>query len=62
MIRIYTKSRHISKINSYLNSINLEHEIFTKDDIIPNTSFELGVSYCYPKKISNDLHNDKKNH
>ena len=55
MIRIYTKSRHISKINSYLNSINLEHEIFTKDDIIPNTAFELGVSYCYPKKISNDL-------
>ena len=57
MIRIYTKSRHISKINSYLNSINLEHEIFTKDDIIPNASFELGVSYCYPKKISNDFEN-----
>ena len=55
MIRIFTKPRHVSKIHNYLDSLKVEHEIFTKDDTFPNTSFDLGVSYCYPKKISNDL-------
>ena len=55
MIRIYTKSRHILKIHNYLNSLDLEHEIFTKDNVISDTLFDLGVSYCYPKKIPNEL-------
>ena len=55
MIRIFTKPRHVSKIHNYLDSLKIEHEIFTKDDTVPNTSFDLGVSYCYPKKILNDL-------
>jgi len=55
MIRVYTKSRHVSKIVDFLNSLNLEHEVFTKEDSIPDTTFDLGVSYCYPKKISNQL-------
>lgn len=57
MIRIYTKTRHISKIDKFLNQINLEHEIFTtlnppKHELNP---FDLGVSYCYPRKITEPL-------
>jgi len=57
MIRIYTKTRHISKIDKFLNQINLEHEIFTtlnppKHELTP---FDLGVSYCYPRKITEPL-------
>jgi len=56
MIKIFTKTRHIKKINDFLNSINLEHEIYTiKDNIISSEKFELGVSYCYPRKILNPL-------
>ena len=55
MIRIYTKQRHISKITKFLNSIKLEHEIFTIHDNPPKTNFQLGVSYCYPRKISLEL-------
>ena len=55
MIRIYTKQRHISKIHKYLDSINLEHVIFTIKDSSSIESFELGISYCYPKKITNPL-------
>jgi methionyl-tRNA formyltransferase len=57
---VYTKSRHISKIIEFLNSLNLKHEIFTKEDNVPDTPFDLGVSYCYPKKISNQLLNIPK--
>ena len=55
MIKVYTKHRHILKIHNYLDSLNLEHEIFTTNDLDTETSFELGVSYCYPKKILNEL-------
>ncbi len=55
MIRIYTKQRHISKIHKYLDSINLEHVIFTIKDSSSIESFDLGISYCYPKKITNPL-------
>ena len=51
MIRVYTKQRHILKIKNFLNSLNLENEIYTiKDKPILN-DFDLGVSYCYQKKI-----------
>ena len=33
MIRVYTKERHIKKIENYLNSLNLEHQIYTVKDI-----------------------------
>ena len=52
MIRIYTKDRHIEKITKFLNSINLKHKIFTNETDKEITEFELGISYCYPKKIS----------
>ena len=55
MIRIYTKTRHISKIDNFLNLLNLKHEIYTINDIPLDTPFDLGVSYCYSKKISNEL-------
>ncbi len=55
MIRVYTKQRHISKIIKFLNSLNLEHEIYTIKDNPPIKSFDLGISYCYPRKITNPL-------
>ena len=59
MIRVYTKARHIEKIHRFLNSSKLEHEIFTT--INPPSKereleqFELGVSYCYPRKVTEPL-------
>jgi methionyl-tRNA formyltransferase len=59
MIRVYTKTRHISKISEFLSSINLKHEVFTtkKQPTIQHEleSFELGISYCYPRKIKEPL-------
>lgn len=55
MIRVYTKERHISKIKKFLDSINLEYEIYTIKDNPPLSSFDLGVSYCYPRKITEPL-------
>ena len=55
MIRIYTKTRHVKKISEFLNSLDLEFEIFTIKDNPPKTKFELGVSYCYPRKIHEPL-------
>jgi methionyl-tRNA formyltransferase len=56
MIKIFTKTRHIKKINDFLNSINLEHKIYTiNDNVVSSEKFELGVSYCYPRKILTPL-------
>jgi len=55
MIRVYTKERHVSKINNFLNSLDLDHEIFTVKDNPPLQPFGLGVSYCYPRKITASL-------
>lgn len=55
MIKIYTKKRHIRKINELLNSLNIEHKIYTQHDTKKIEEFELGISYCYPKKIPNEL-------
>lgn len=59
MIRVYTKTRHVNSIDKFLNSIQLEHEIFTtKSPPSPEHEFEpfdLGVSYSYPRKITKEL-------
>lgn len=55
MIRIYTKTRHIKKIEKFLSSQKIPFEIFTTKDEPGKTKFELGVSYCYPRKISKEL-------
>lgn len=55
MIRVYTKERHIEKIKKFLESLNLENEIFTTKDTPPLTPFDLGISYCYPRKIEEPL-------
>jgi methionyl-tRNA formyltransferase len=61
LIRIYTKTRHVDSIHKFLNSINLDHEIFTtKNPPSPEhefESFDLGVSYSYPRKITKELLN-----
>ena len=55
MIRVYTKTRHVSKIDKFLNTLNLEHEIYTIHDEPSSIPFDLGVSYCYPRKITAEL-------
>ena len=52
MIRVYTKKRHVEKIKKFLNLKNLKNEIYTIHDKPPLTDFDLGVSYCYPRKIT----------
>lgn len=52
---IFTKSRHIYKISKFLDGLKLDNKIFTIHDSIPNDKFDLGVSYCYPRKILPDL-------
>ena len=54
-MRIYTKTRHVEKIRKFLESRNVKFEIFTIHDSPKDTSFDLGVSYCYPRKIENPL-------
>ena len=55
MIRVYTKERHISKITKFLTSISLEYKIYTIKDDLSIEPFDLGVSYCYPRKITEPL-------
>jgi len=55
LIHVYTKERHISKIRKFLNSIKIDHEICTVKDNPPLSNFDLGVSYCYPRKITEPL-------
>ncbi len=55
MIRVYTKKRHVEKIKKFLNSVGLENEIFTISNQPSNNEFDLGVSYCYTRKIEEPL-------
>lgn len=55
MIRIYTKERHISKISNFFKLKNIKFEIYTEIDYSNIDSFDLGISYCYPKKIKEPL-------
>ncbi len=55
MIRVYTKNRHIEKIRKFLKLKKVEFEIFTINDSPKDSSFDLGVSYCYPRKIKDPL-------
>ncbi len=55
LIRVYTKTRHVEKIKKFLESIKVEFEIFTIHDTPQDSPFDLGVSYCYPRKITNPL-------
>jgi len=55
MIRVYTKTRHKNKLDKFLTRINLEHEIYTIHDNPPLKPFDLGISYSYPRKITEPL-------
>jgi|TARA_B110000495_G_C22848614_1_gene494825 methionyl-tRNA formyltransferase len=55
LIRIYTKSRHTGKIRKFLELQKIQCEIYTIYDSPKDSSFDLGVSYCYPRKIKNPL-------
>ena len=51
MIRVLTRTRHVSKIDEFLTKANLEHEIFTTNDSPPDTEYDLGISYIHTRKI-----------
>jgi methionyl-tRNA formyltransferase len=55
LIHVYTKKRHISKIEKYLDCLKIENKIFTVEDKLEVNKFDLGVSYCYPRKIIEPL-------
>lgn len=55
MIGIFTKQRHIAKIQEFMDKQNVEFIILTTKDALPNKPFDLGVSYCYPRKITEPL-------
>jgi methionyl-tRNA formyltransferase len=55
MIRVYTKKRHIYKIKKFLSENNCDFKIYTIKDIPPLEKFDLGVSYCYPRKITQPI-------
>ena len=51
MIRVLTRTRHVSKIEKFLTQVGLEHEIYTTNDTPPNTDYDLGLSYTHTRKI-----------
>ena len=55
MIKVFAKERHVKKIRRFLNSLNLENEIYTIDSTPSDKPFVLGISYGYDKKITKDL-------
>jgi len=54
-IKIFTRTRELSLLNDYLSTLNIPFEIYTSKDEVPNEPFELGISYCYTKKINPPL-------
>ena len=54
MIKVFTKKRHVNKIKKFLSEKKVNYEIYT-DESCSLKPFELGVSYCYPKKIKKPL-------
>jgi methionyl-tRNA formyltransferase len=55
MIRVYTKERHVQKIKNYLKTLNIQNQIFTIKDKPKINNFELGISYCYSRKITDPI-------
>lgn len=51
MIHVYTKERHVKKINNFLNSFEGDYKIFTSIENQSSDSLDLGISYCFPKII-----------
>ena len=52
---IFTRAREYELLNDYLSTLNIPYEIFTSKSEPENEPFELGISYCYTKKISPPL-------
>ena len=55
VVRIFTRPRERDLLNEYLTTLNIPFEIFTSKDNPSNEPFELGISYCYTKKIEPPL-------
>lgn len=55
MLIVYTKKRHVEKLKKFLTSNDIPNEILTDDESPKINEFDLGVSYCYPKKINSEL-------
>jgi len=55
MIRIFSRKREIPKLREFFDDLNLEYQLYTSKDTISLEPFELGISYCYTKKITPPL-------
>jgi len=51
MIGVFTKERHIEKIREFFKTANISFKIYTIRDT-EYDDFDLGISYCYPRKIT----------
>ena len=63
-VRIFTKKRHVEKIENFCKLLNIKYKIYTVEDDPTDgfetresvgKEFELGISYCYPRKILDPL-------
>jgi len=54
-VKIFTRKREQDLLNEYLSMFNIPFEIYTSNDEPKNEPFELGISYCYTKKINPPL-------
>jgi len=57
MYGIFTKSIHVEKLISYLNTIKIDYLISTKKDEVYSSNFNIGVSYCFPWIVDVDYPN-----
>ena len=57
MIIVLTKTRHIEKINKFLEQNKINFEIYTVKTIpdFMSSEYNLGVSYCYPRLVTEPL-------
>lgn len=62
MIWIFTKTRHIQKIKRFLDEYYIQHKIFTIHNLPQKIEpFEWGISYCFPRLITEPLLSTPKN-
>ena len=45
----------MQKISKFLDSLKIQYQIFTSKNEPYMEKFDLGISYCYPKKITEPL-------
>jgi len=55
VMKVFTRKREFPLVKEFLDSYNIPYELYTSADEPILEPFELGVSYCYTKKIEPPL-------